>query len=80
MPTYWLAWTGSGAAGTQQLSVEYTQQYPSWNAAGSSTTLSETAISSPEVAYNGVSRQVLLAWTGTNTAHSLNVAVVSVTA
>jgi len=80
MPAYWLAWTGSGSTSTQQLSVAYTQQYPTWSAAGTSTMLTETAISSPALAYNGVNRQVLLAWTGTNAAHSLNVAVVDVTA
>ncbi len=79
MPTYWLAWIGSGTTATRQLNVMYTQRYPAWNAAGSMTTVSETAISSPALTYNGVSRQVLLAWTGTNSAHSLNVAVVYVT-
>ncbi len=79
MPTYWLAWTGTGTTTTRHLSVQYTQHYPSWNDAGSTTTLDETAISSPELAYNGTVRQVLIAWAGTDTYHHLNVAIVSIT-
>jgi hypothetical protein len=77
MPTHWLAWTGGGTRSTQALSVQYTESFPDWTDANSKTALGETAISGPELAYGGVTGQVLLAWTGTDAAHRLNVAVVS---
>jgi hypothetical protein len=77
MPTRWLAWTGSG---TRLLNVQYTQHYPSWRDAGSTATLQETAMSSPEVANSSVSGRVLLAWTGTDGSHYVNVAMISITA
>lgn len=76
-PDHWLAWTGSGTTSTRNLNVQYTQHYPNWSDPGSTATFGETAISSPELAAYGY--QVLLAWTGTDSAHRLNVAVVSVT-
>ncbi len=82
MPTYWLAWTGSGTASTHQISVEYTQHYPSWSDANATTVLNEAAMSSPQLAFNAfgsTNRQVLLAWTGMDPTHRLNVAVVYVT-
>jgi hypothetical protein len=80
LPTHWLAWTGTGTTSTRNITIEYTQHFPSWSDAGAKATLSETAISSPELAYNGdgATRQVLVAWTGTDTAHHLNVAQVGV--
>lgn len=83
MPNHWLAWTGTGTSSTYSITVTYTQHFPSWNDAGATTTLHEAAISSPALAYNGYSAatsQVLLAWTGIDPAHHLNVAVVYVTA
>jgi hypothetical protein len=80
MPTHWLAWTGSGTTGTRLLSVQYAQHYPSWSDTGSSATMQETAISSPELANIGVNGQVLLAWTGTDVLHHLNVAVIGFSA
>jgi hypothetical protein len=79
MPTHWLAWTGSGTKATQQITVRYTESFPAWGEAGSSTTLGETAISSPALAYAGNGAgydQMLLAWTGTDPDHHLNVAVI----
>lgn len=83
MPDHWLAWTGTGTSSTRSITVTYTQHFPAWNEVGATTTLQETAISSPELAYNGysaVAPEVLFAWTGTDPAHHLNVAVVYVTA
>ncbi len=59
---------------------QYTQSYPGWSDANSKLSLEETAISSPSLAYNGdgTMRQVLIAWTGTDTDNHLNVAVISV--
>lgn len=80
IPTRWLAWTGSGATSTRLISVGYSENYPSWGDQAATTTLREWAISSPALAYNsadGTSHNVLLAWTGVDPAHSLNVAFVS---
>jgi hypothetical protein len=81
-PSHWLAWTGSGTTSTRNINVQDTQHFPSWSDAGSTTTLGETALSSPELVYNGAgsTRQVLLAWTGTDSLHRLNVADLYVTA
>lgn len=80
LPSHWLAWAGSGTTSTRNLNVQYTQHYPSWSDANAKATLGETAISSPELAYNGdgTTRQVLIAWTGTDVHHHLNVAIISV--
>jgi hypothetical protein len=80
MPTHWLAWTGSGTRATRALSVQYTESFPDWTDVNCQTTLDEAAISGPELAYVGVTDQVLLMWTGTDAAHRLNLAVVSATA
>lgn len=79
LPDHWLAWTGSGATSTRSLNVQYTLHYPAWTDANSSATLPETAISSPALAYNGDSTtgEVLIAWTGTDNYHHLNVAAVT---
>lgn len=79
MPTHWLAWTGSGTTSNHSLNVQYTQAYPNWTGANTTATLDETAISSPAWAFtgNGDSGQALLAWTGTDALHHLNIAVIS---
>lgn len=79
LPTHWLAWTGSGTTSTRDLNVQYTQNYPAWSDANSTATLDETAISSPALTYNGDSTtgEVLIAWTGTDYHHHLNVAAVT---
>ena len=80
MPTHWLAWTGTGTTSTHQLYVRYTQHYPSWSDANATAALPDYAISSPALAYNstGSAHQLLIAWTGTDSLHHLNVAVVTV--
>jgi hypothetical protein len=80
MPTHWLAWTGTGTTSTHQLYVRYTQHYPSWSDANATAALPDYAISSPALAYNstGDAHQLLIAWTGTDSLHHLNVAVVTV--
>ncbi len=79
LPNYWLAWTGSGTTSTHSLHVQYTQHYPAWTDANSSATLPEWAISSPALTYNGDSTtgEVLLAWTGVDYYHHLNVAAIT---
>ena len=80
LPTHWLAWAGNGTSPTGNMTVQYTQSYPGWSDANSTLSLGETAISSPALAYNGdgTTRQVLIAWAGTDTDNHLNVAVISV--
>jgi hypothetical protein len=80
LPTHWLAWTGSGTPDTHRLSVRYTQHFPAWSDANATTALAEYAISSPALAFNGngPTDQVLMAWTGTDSQHHLNVAVITV--
>lgn len=79
LPTHWLAWTGTGSASTRSLHVQYTQHFPAWNDSNASSTLGEWAISSPELAYDGdgVTGKLLIAWTGIDPSHQLNVAVIT---
>lgn len=74
--THWLAWTGSGSTSTHSVTVMNTSL--GWDDPDGKTMLSELAISSPALAYNGASTSVLFAWTGVDPAHHLNVAVVGV--
>ena len=78
MPLHWLAWTGALSDTQHHVNVQYTEAFPSWVNANSKATLRETAISGPELGYVGVVGQVLVTWTGTDTAHHLNVAVIKV--
>jgi hypothetical protein len=81
-PNHWLTWTGSGPTSTHRIAVMYTQHFPSWSDSNAQSTLAELAISSPELTaepgFNGAASSVLLAWTGTDSAHHLNVAQVTV--
>ncbi len=78
-PSHWVAWTGSGTTSTHALNVQYTQHFPSWSDANATTTLHETAISGPALAIpsTGKEPQVLIGWTGVDSHHHLNVAVVT---
>lgn len=76
MPRHWLAWRGIDPA--HSLNVQYTESYPSWPSAGAKSTLNETALGGPALGFTGVYRQVIVAWTGTDTAHHLNVAKIGV--
>lgn len=78
MPRYFLAWTGTDANRT--LNVQFTENYPSWSdtAATKSTFWGEWALGGPTVGYTGAFNRVLLAWTGTDASHHVNLAVVSV--
>lgn len=78
MPTHWLAWTGTAGDAAHHLNVQYTERFPDWTNVNSKTTFRETGRGSPALGYVGVARQMLVAWTGTDPAHHLNVAVVFV--
>lgn len=78
MPRHFLAWTGTDTY--RCLNVQFTESFPKWGDTGAtkSTFWSEWAMGGPALGYVGTYNRVLLAWTGTDTAHHLNVAVVSV--
>ncbi len=79
MPPHYLAWTGIDPA--HSVNVAYTEGFPTWdisNPHGPKVVLDEQALGGPELGYVGKSLQVLVAWTGVDPAHHLNVAVVYV--
>jgi hypothetical protein len=78
-PNHWVAWHGQGEFTSRRIFVQYTTAFPSWQDTGMASVLGEWAISGPELGYVGVTRQVVVSWTGTDTQHHLNVAVVTVT-
>ena len=80
MPKHWVAWHGTGEFTSRRIFVQYTTAFPTWQGSGMGSVLDEWAISGPELGYVGVTRQVLVSWTGIDTQHHLNVAVVTVSA
>ncbi len=78
MPRYFLAWTGTDASHT--LNAQFTESYPSWGdtAATKSTFWGDWAVGGPSLGYIGAFNRVLMAWTGTDASHHLNLAVVAV--
>lgn len=78
MPTHWLAWTGTAGDTAHHLNVQYTERFPDWTNVNSKTTFGETDLGAPALGYIGQPQQMLVAWTGTDAAHHLNVAVVYV--
>ena len=78
MPNHWVAWHGVGEFTSRRIFVQYTTAFPTWQDSGMASVLGEWAISGPELGYVGVARQVLVSWTGIDTQHHLNVAVVTV--
>jgi hypothetical protein len=79
-PNHWLAWHGQGEFTSRRIFIQYTTAFPTWQGSGMSSVLGELAISGPELGYVGVTRQALVSWTGVDTQHHLNVAVVTVNA
>ncbi len=71
---FWWAWTGTNAR--RSLNLMDSGSLTSW--VGPITTFAETASGGPSLGSVGVARQLLLAWTGTDAAHHLNVATISV--
>ncbi|HEU5437888.1 MAG TPA: hypothetical protein VFU88_01260 [Ktedonobacterales bacterium] len=74
MPRYFLTWRGTDVS--HSVNVRYTESFPNWPLEGNQSTLRETVFGGPVLGFVGTNRQVLVAWTGTDTAHHLNVAVV----
>lgn len=71
----WIAWTGTDPNHT--LNVRVTSSFPQWPLAGNKTILSDMALGGPVLGYVGNVGRVLLAWTGTDPAHHLNIATVT---
>lgn len=71
---YFLAWTGTDAA--HSVNVKFTTSFPYWPRSYDKATLPEQAFGAPALGSLGVSGSLLLAWTGTDAAHHLNVAKV----
>lgn len=71
-PEYWIAWTGTDTI--HHLNVQWTTHYPQWpDAAHTKSVLNEAAFGGPAAEFN-TGFGLFLAWTGTDTAHHLNVA------
>jgi hypothetical protein len=76
MPRYFLTWRGTDAL--HSVNVRYTESFPTWPLEGNQSTLRESALGGPVLGFVGNARQALIAWTGTDAAHHLNVAVIGV--
>ncbi|HUY77255.1 MAG TPA: sialidase family protein [Ktedonobacterales bacterium] len=76
MPRYFVTWRGTDAA--HSVNVRYTESFPNWPLEGNQSTLDESSFGGPVVGYVGGARQTLIAWTGTDAAHHLNLAVIGV--
>jgi hypothetical protein len=74
MPRYFVAWRG--VDGAHSLNVQYTESFPRWPLDDSKATLHEACFGGPTLGFVGTSRQVLVAWTGLDAAHHLNMAVI----
>ncbi|HEY1391320.1 MAG TPA: polysaccharide deacetylase family protein [Ktedonobacterales bacterium] len=76
MPAHYLAWTGTDVA--HGLNFQYTQGFPAWpDPSVTKATLAESAWGAPALGFIGGPSQMLVAWTGTDTAHHLNVATLT---
>ncbi len=74
MPTYWMAWRGTDAA--RSLVAFDTTSFPSWPSSNL-TVLNEQALGGPVLGYAGTTGETLLAWTGIDPAHHLNIATLT---
>lgn len=69
-PEYWLAWTGTDTY--HRIAVQWTTHYPQWPTPSTTKTLlPEWALGGPTI---GFEEGVVMAWTGTDPTHHLNVA------
>ncbi len=78
MPPYWLGWTGLDAA--HHVNVQYALTLGQWPTTSVKATLPETAVGGTVVGFflSMHDNQMLVAWTGTDAAHHLNVAWIGV--
>ncbi len=78
-PHDWLSWTGVDSL--HHVNVQYTTSFPSWPSAGTRATLPETALGGPVMGFEYTAPstgQFVVAWTGTDAAHHINIAVIGV--
>lgn len=73
-PKFWWAWTGKDAYRSIHVAFNNTA---AWPPASNSATLGDWALGGPVLAWRGTTNRVVLAWTGTDPLHRLNVAEVS---
>lgn len=78
IPPYWLGWTGTDAA--HHVNVLYALDLSQWTTNSTKATLPETAVGGTVVGFvlSPPDQQMLVAWTGTDAAHHLNVARIGV--
>ena len=75
-PKYWWTWTGSESYHAIHVAFNNTTDWPP---ASNISTLGEWALGGPVLAWRGDSFKVIIAWTGTDSQHHLNVGMVSST-
>jgi hypothetical protein len=80
-PHDFLAWTGTDA--NHSVNIRYTESFPAWPLDNAKMTFHEQALGSPAIANaSSISdetvRQIVLAWTGTDSLHHVNIAFVGV--
>jgi|GEM_PF-1123321 len=73
---YFVTWRGTDLG--HSINVKYTTSYPMWPQSFEKAVLREQSLGGPVTGSVGTSGQLLLVWTGTDAAHHLNVASVSV--
>jgi beta-N-acetylhexosaminidase len=78
MPAYWMAWTGTDPR--HLLNIRFTQSFPQWPLNDNQTTSLNNAIGGPILGFLGNVGVMLLAWTGTDVLHHLNIATITTSA
>jgi hypothetical protein len=77
MPNYFWAWTADD--GSMSLNIEFTLTYPTWaNAKLGRAALDEECLGGPALGYGGSFGSFWVVWTGVDSRHHLNVALVQV--
>lgn len=72
IPAYWMTWASADPA--HAIYVRFTQSFPQWPRTSNETRTGETAFGAPALGYVGIGGQTLLAWTGTDALHHINIA------
>lgn len=76
MPPHYLAWTAANS--TLAVYFRYTRSFPAWpDRANTTVALKESAYKAPALGFISGPSLLLVAWTGTDSAHHLNIAVLT---
>lgn len=76
MAPHYLAWTGTDPA--RSLNFQYTRSFPAWpDPTNTKVTLAELAYQAPALGFISGPSLMLVAWTGVDAAHHLNVAILT---